>query len=166
MTQKSLAETARLVRWVAIAALLLLVGAFAAYRLGLDLGPSVEVRGKSAEAPDHAAWGADLAALLFAIALVQLIRLLGRLGMGEMFAPSVTGAVRSFAFWLMLSAIVAIVAPPLIGLIGGLGGSAHRIEIRLDLRDVMFVIAALVLFLLARMLDEAARLDRELKEFV
>ena len=49
---------------------------------------------------------------------------------------------------------------------GGLGGSAHRIEIRLDLRDVMFVIAALVLFLLARMLDEAARLDRELKEFV
>ena len=154
-----------MVRWVAIAALLLLVGAFTAYRLGLDLGPSVEVRGKSG-GPDHAAWGADLAALLFAIALVQLIRLLGRLGMGEMFAPSVTGAVRSFAFWLMLSAIVAIVAAPVIGMAGALGGSAHRIEIRLDLRDVMFVIAALVLFLLARMLDEAARLDRELKEFV
>lgn len=156
-----------MVRWVAVAALLLLIGAFAVYRLGLDLGSSIDVaRSARGASSNHAAWGSDLAALLFAIALVQLIRLLGRLGKGEMFAPSVTGAVRSFAFWLMLSAIVAIVAAPLIGIIGGLGGPGHRVEIRLDIRDVMFVIAALVLFLLARMLDEAARLDRELQEFV
>ena len=158
---------ARLIRWVAIAALLLLVGAFAVSRLGLDLGPSLEVARRShAQGLGAAALAGDLGALLFAIALVQLIRLLGKLGMGEMFAASVTAAVRSFAFWLMLSAVVAIVGPALAALIGGFGGSVHRIELRLDLRDVMFVIAALVLFLLARMLDEAARLDRELKAFI
>ena len=167
MAQKSLAKTAQLIRWVAVAALLLLVGAFAVSGLGLDLGPSVEVaRRPHGDRTPIAGVAASIAVLLFAIALVQLIRLLGRLGQGELFAPSVTGAVRSFAFWLMLSAVVALAATPLAGLIGVVGGSSDRIELRIDLRDVMFLIAALVLFLLARMLDEAARLDRELKEFV
>ncbi len=167
MAQQSLAESARLVRGITIAALILLVAAFAVSRFGFDLGPSVAVIRRSHSAGFSLAGAiGDLGVLFFAIALVQLIRLLGRLGSGDMFAPAVTRAFRSFAFWLMLSAVTALAGPPLAGLIAALGGGTHRIEFRIDLRDVMFVIAGLVLFLVSRMLDEAARLDAELKEIV
>lgn len=150
-----------------MAALVLLIAAAAVSRFNLDLGPWIAVVRRSQPA-EYSLAGAvgDLGVLFFAIALVQLIRLLGRLSSGDLFAPAVTSAFRSFAFWLMLSAIIAMAGPPLAGLATALGGGGHRIEFRIDLRDVMFVIAGLVLFLVARMLDEAARLDRELKEIV
>ena len=47
-----------------------------------------------------------------------------------------------------------------------LGGGGHRIELRIDLREVMFVIAGLMLFFVARMLHEAAKLDSELREIL
>lgn len=167
MRQKSLAETAQYVRWLAIALLAILVAAFIVSRVGLDLGSSVSVvRRSHFSGQTIASVVPDLSALFFAVALVQLIRLLGRLGSGELFAPGVTGAFRSFAFWLMLSAIVAIAGPPLAGAVATLSESQHRIAILIDLRDIMFLIAGLVLFLVARMLDEAARLDAELREIV
>jgi hypothetical protein len=36
----------------------------------------------------------------------------------------------------------------------------------IDIRQLSYVIAALVLFLIARMLDEAARIEAELREIV
>lgn len=167
MRQKSLAETARIVRWVVIAFLLVLIAAFIVSRVGLDLGSAISVvRRTHLSGQSVASLVPDLSALFFAVALFQLIRLLGRLGSGELFAPGVTGAFRSFAFWLMLSAIVAIAGPPIAGLIAIPAGGGHRVAILIDLRDIMFLIAGLVLFLVARMLDEAARLDAELREIV
>ena len=167
MVQKTLSAHARALRWIAIAALLLLVSAFAVSRLGIDLGQSVEVvRRSHVSSLSLPGAAADLSVLLFAIALVQLIRLLGRLESGEMFAAPVTGAFRSFAFWLMLSAIVAIAGPPLTALLAPRGGDVHRLEVPIDLHNVMFLITGLVLFLVARMLDEATRVDTELKEIV
>lgn len=167
MSQKSFAGHARFLRWIAIVALLLLVAAFAVSRIGIDLGPSIEVVSR-AHAGGFSLPGlaADLSVLLFAIALVQLIRLLGRLGMGELFAPAVTAAFRAFAFWLMLSAVVAIAGPPLAAIASTIGSRVHHVEVPIDLRNVMFLITGLVMFLVARMLDEAARLDSELKEIV
>jgi Protein of unknown function (DUF2975) len=165
MKQKTLIESARIVRWAAIAALVLLISAFIVSRLGLDLGPNVQVVRRT-HASGHLGAAGDLSALFFAVALVQLIRLLGRLSSGELFAPAVTSAFRTFAFWLMVSAIAGIAAPPIASLMAETTGQAHRIEFRIDLRDVMFLVAGLLMFLVARMLDEATRLDAELKEIV
>lgn len=156
-----------MVRWFAIAALVLLIVAFAIARLGIDFGPQLIVVHRS-HAPGTTAVGliSDLAVLLFAISLVQLIRLLGRLSSGTMFAPSVTGAFRTFAFWLMLAAVVAIGGPLVAGTAAAVLGEAHPVEVRINLRDVMFVIAGMVMFLVARMLDEAARIEAELEEIV
>lgn len=156
-----------MLRGVSVAALLLLVAAFAVARLDIDLGQSLEVarrsHGGGAALPGLAA---DISVLLFGIALVQLIRLLGRLGSGELFAAPVTRAFRAFAFWLMLSAITAIAGPPLAAVLAPRNGALERIEVPIDLHNIMFLITGLVLFLVARMLDEAARVDTELKEIV
>ena len=167
MSQKTLSAHARVLRWIAIAALLLLVGAFAVSRLGIDLGQSVDVVRRS-DVPSLSLAGvaADLSVLLFAVALFQLIRMLGRVESGELFAAPVTGAFRSFAFWLMLSAILAIAGPPIAAILVAQGSEVHRVEVPIDLHNVMFLITGLVLFLVARMLDEAARVDTELKEIV
>ena len=164
MAQKSIAVAARRVRWFAIIVLVLMAGAFVVARFGLDLGPGLEVARRDHGTDPRAAVAADVAILLFLVALAQLIRLLGRLGAGELFAPAVTGAFRTFAFWLLLSAAAAIAGPLLVGAAGA--GEAQRIELPISVRDVMFLIAGIVMFLIARMLDEAARIAAELDEIV
>ena len=166
MTQKSIAASARRVRWFVIAVVVVIVSAFLIARFGLDLGPQLTV-----VRPTHASDLAgslisDLAVVLFLVSLVQLIRLLGRLSSGEMFAPSVTGAFRAFAFWLLLSAIVAIVGPPVAGAVSAAMGRGHAIEVPIRMRDIMFLVAGMVMFLVARMFDEAARIEAELEEIV
>jgi hypothetical protein len=167
MSRKSIAESARIVRWFAIAALVLILVAFAIVRLGIDLGPQLTVVSRS-HTSEMSAVGliSDLAVLLFVISLVQLIRLLGRLSSGTMFGPAVTGAFRTFAFWLLLAAVVAIGGPLVAGGLSAAFGQSHFVEVRISMRDVMFLIAGMVMFLVARMLDEAARIEAELEEIV
>lgn len=168
MIQKTLAESAKALRVVAIILLIILCGGVVIAGLGLDLGSAVQVRHRSSLGTGVLADGVGaVAALLFAVALIQLIRLLGRIADGELFAAGVTSAFRSFAFWLMLSAIVAIAGPAVAATAAAIGeGGHHPIAIAIDLRDILFLLAGLVMFLVARMLDEAARLDAELREIV
>lgn len=156
-----------MVRWFAIAALVLILAAFAVARLGIDLGPHLTVMRRS-HAVGTSAVGliSDLAVLFFAISLLQLIRLLGRLSSGTMFAPSVTGAFRTFAFWLLLAAIMAIGGPLVAGAASAVFGESPFVEVRVNMRDVMFLVAGMLMFLVARMLDEAARIEAELEEIV
>lgn len=167
MSRRSVADSARVLRLIAIAALALIVIAFVISRLGLYLGPQVMVVRQGHGADSLVAnLATDAGVLLFAVSLAQLIRLLGRLGSGELFGPAVTGAFRTFAFWLLLSAAVAIGGPLLAGLAGALSDASHRAEFRISIRDVMFLVASLVIFLVARMFDEAARIESELEEIV
>jgi len=166
MKQKSLAQAARTIRSIAAIALAVLIVAFAIARIGLDFGPNLLIERRFHDGGWLSGFVSDLSAVFFMVALVQLIRLLGRLSAGELFAPTVTGAFRSFAFWLMLSGIAAIIAPPLAGFAVPNASGVHRIELQIDLRDIMFLIAGLVMFLVARMLDEAARIKAELEEIV
>lgn len=168
MSRRSVADSARVLRLIAIAALALIVIAFVISRLGLYLGPQVMVvrQGHGADSLVANLAATDAGVLLFAVSLAQLIRLLGRLGSGELFGPAVTGAFRTFAFWLLLSAAVAIGGPLLAGLAGALSDASHRAEFRISIRDVMFLVASLVIFLVARMFDEAARIESELEEIV
>ena len=72
---------------------------------------------------------------------------------------------RAFAFWLLLVAIVWIVAP----IAGGTrwpAGEARRIEFTLQLRDLLTLGVALILFLVARLLERARAIDEEMREIV
>lgn len=166
MSQKSIAESARMLRWLVIAALALTILAFLVSRAGLYLdGHVLIVRQAEADGP-AARIVADAAVVLFVVSLVQLIRLLGELSSGKLFAASITRAFRSFAFWMLMSALVAIVGTPLASALSAAATGTFQLELKISLRDVMYLIAGLVMFLIARMLDEAARLDSELKEIV
>ena len=101
---------------------------------------------------------------LFAIALWRLSAMLGLLASGERFTAPVAAAFRSFALWLLLAALAQILVPLVVAVAGG--GSGGRVAMVFDLREAFAVIAALVLFLVARMLEEAARIDLELREIV
>jgi hypothetical protein len=167
MTQEQFKRSAARLQLVVIVLLALLAAAFAINRLGIDLPSWLQIRrhgaGTGAAAPH---WLLDLSMLLFLIALAQLALMLGRLRRGEVFTVGVTAAFRAFASWLLASAALAVAAPLLTAAATVLAGGSDRVPIFLDFRQLSYVIAALVLFLIARMLDEAARIEAELREIV
>jgi hypothetical protein len=167
MKQKQFKRSAARLQLVVIVLLAIAAAAFAINRLGIDLGPWLQIRrhgvGAQTAAPE---WVVDLSMLFFLIALVQLARLLGRLRRGEVFTAGVTAAFRAFAAWLLASAVVAVAAPLATAATATLAAGSARIPMLIDIRQLSYVIAALVLFLIARMLDEAARIEAELREIV
>ena len=167
MKQEQFKRSAARLQLVVVLLLAIATAAFAIDRLGIDLGSWLQIRrhgaGPQAAAPG---WSLDLSMLLFLVALAQLARLLGRLRRGEVFTAGVTVAFRAFAFWLLASALVAVVAPLLTAAIAVPASGSSRIPMLIDIRQLSYVIAALVLFLIARMLDEAARIEAELEEIV
>ena len=148
--------------WIFWACILL---AYAVGRFGLTFGV-VEVQAHSV-AGDPPAFMvlADVSILLLSVALYQLTKMLGAIAEGDLFSARVVKAFRSFAFWLLLVALVWIVAPVVAVLLAG-PGDAHRMEFRLQMRDVLTVGIALILFLVARLLERARTVDEELREIV
>ena len=57
--------------------------------------------------------------LLLSVALYQLTKMLGAIAEGDLFSARVVRRFRAFAFWLLLVALVWIVAPMLGGPAGG-----------------------------------------------
>ena len=58
-----------------------------------------------------------------------------------------------------------VVAPIATALLAG-PTDAHRLEFRLQLRDVLTIGVALILFLVARLLERARAIDEEMREIV
>jgi hypothetical protein len=168
MKQDLFKRSAARLQLVVVGLLAIAAAAFAIDRLGIDFGPWLQIRRHGAGAQVAAApeWALDLSILLFLIALAQLARMLGRLKRGEVFTAGVTTAFRSFAAWLLASAVVAVAAPLIAAVTTTAPGGSGRIPMLIDIRQLSYVIAALVLFLIARMLDEAARIEAELREIV
>lgn len=167
MKHERIKRSAARLQLVVILLLVIAAAAFAIDRLGIELGSWLQIR-RHGTAPQAIApgWSLDLSMLLFLIALAQLARLLGRLRRGEVFTVGVTAAFRSFASWMLASAVVAVAAPLLAAATTGAASGSLRIPLLIDIRQLSYVIAALVLFLIARMLDEAARIEAELREIV
>jgi hypothetical protein len=60
---------------------------------------------------------------------------------------------------------VWVVAPVAAVLLAGPSGG-HRLEFKLQLRDILTIGVALILFLVARLLERARTVDEELREIV
>jgi hypothetical protein len=161
----SIARSAARLRWAVFAAMAVAVFLYAAARFGLQFGEMrIEYHGQGAD-PASARTIADASMLLLLVALFRLTQMLGRIAAGELFSAGVIGRFRSFAFWLMLAALFRLFAPAASALLGVAQGG-RGLEIRIDFRDVLTVGVTLVLFLLARLLERARRLEEEIREFV
>jgi hypothetical protein len=162
-TNEGISRSAARLRWAVFAALVLMVSLYAAARLGLDVGGAhIEYR---AHGPANLAWlVADGSMALLVVALLQLTEMLRRIASGALFSSAVVRSFRGFALWLLLMALFELLAPIVLQL--GTAGRSHRLEMAIDFRLVLTVGITLLLFLLARLLERARRLDEEMREFV
>lgn len=165
MGTSDISNSARRLRWAVWIFWGCIVAAYAAGRFGLSLDYlSVRARA-SVEDAGPLMITADITILLLSVALWQLSRMLGAIAQGDLFTARVVAAFRAFAFWLLLVALVWIVAP-LVGVLFAGPGDAHRLEFKLQLRDILTVGVALILFLVARLLERARTVDEELREII
>lgn len=159
-------RTANSLRWAVWIFWLCVVAAYLAARFGLGLSGAVEVRAHSSAGDVGAPMVvADISILLLSVALYQLNRMLGAIAEGDLFSARVVGSFRSFAFWLLMVSLVWVIAPILAVLLVGPDDS-HRLEFKLQLRDILTIGIALILFLVARLLERARIIDEEMREIV
>ena len=148
--------------WIFWAGILL---AYAVGRFGLTFGVvQVQAHSSAGDAPSFMLIS-DVSILLLSVALYQLTKMLGAIAEGDLFSARVVQAFRAFAFWLLLVALVWIVAPVAAVLLAG-PDDGSRLEFRIQMRDVLTVGIALILFLVARLLERARTVDEELREIV
>jgi len=166
MQNSPIARTARLLRFAVLIAMLLVVAIYLAGRFGIAAGP-VRVESALFRVGGIGPWIADLAIILFTLALWQLAKMLSAIASGPIFAPPVTASFRNFALLLFLSTLVDVLALPLIAVIQATAGPGHAaIALKFELRDLMLLAGSLFLFLLARMMDQARAYEAELEEIV
>jgi len=104
---------------------------------------------------------------LLTVGLIHLIRMLRRLESGELFSPRVTQDLRAFTLFALLSAVVSTIGSPAIRLIATLRqGGASQLTLGADSGDIWLLLFTALLFLVARLLDEAVRIVDDHKQIV
>lgn len=165
MNNVAIARSARRLRLVVLAGIVLIIAVYLLGRFGPQVGP-VRVEAHA----DVSGWEGraliDLTLLLFVIALVRLAQMLSAVADGPLFGPRVTRAFRGFAFWLFVATLVGAAGGPVIAVAREVADGGGRIELMFELRDLLMLAGALFLFLLARMLEQARTLETELEEIV
>ena len=74
--------------------------------------------------------------------------------------------MRSTFFLLMIMALVDVVADPAIAVVQTMKAGGGRTALAFELRDLLMLVGALFLFLLARMLEQARTIEAELEGIV
>jgi len=163
-TNDDISRSASRLRWAVISAMAVMTLLYIAGRFGLQVGSArIEYRTHGPDIP-AARMLADFLLLLLLVALFRLTQMLGRITSGEFFSAAVIGHFRGFAFWLLLMALLGLVGPVVVGLIGPPAHGRYMFAIKYD--GIITVGVTLVLFLLARLLERARRLEEENREFV
>jgi hypothetical protein len=163
-------RAARRLRFATIAAIVLLEAAILAGILVLlsDARTSLPVLvvDETGLPPWPSAGLLFLFGLLIGLALFRLVRLLARVERGAAFGAA--GDLRGFALWLLVALLVSIIGPPVVqaGLAAGGGGASHRIQFSLDNGEALMLLVAGLLFLVARLLDQAQALAEDHEQIV
>jgi hypothetical protein len=107
-------------------------------------------------------------ALCMAVALVQLALLLGRLERGELFSMGVTHRLRQFALFALLASVLAsVVAPLVLFFLPSCAAAAPcPRRVMIDIRGLWTLVISLVFFLVARILDEARRIEEDHRQII
>jgi len=165
MNNPTIERSARRLRMLVWAGIALILTVYALSLFGSRLGPvRVETHVDFEGWPGRAL--IDLTLLLFVIALLRLAQMLRSVAEGPLFGPRVTRAFRGFAFWLFLAALLNAIARPVVAMVQLIGSRGGQTELQFELRDLLMLLGALFLFLLARMLEQARAIETELEEIV
>ena len=163
-SQAVIARAARWTRWIVV----LLMGATIALQLGAHFVglPHLQLHPAGRSVTGGAI--ALLHGLLMILALVELWLMLRHVEQGELFSAKVTLRLRRFALFTVLAVLSAALLSPLLVLLfpdcAPDGPCVRRFPI--DLRAFWTLVIALIFFLVARILDEARRLEEENKQFI
>jgi hypothetical protein len=114
-------------------------------------------------------WAASIAGILALVtggALVELARMLGRVTPDALFSSAVTKHFRRFACLLMVAAVLRVLLPAAasVWLASHSGVDAVRLEFSGD--DLLSLLPVAVFFFVARLFDEAARLEDDQRSIV
>lgn len=115
------------------------------------------------------AWAAGIAlllAVLSAAALVELARMLGRLQAQALFDAAAIRHFRRFAGLLALTALSRVLLPSLAMLALAWHEGRHSASLTFDGGDLLALLPVAVFFLVARLFDEAARLEDDSRSIV
>jgi hypothetical protein len=169
----ALAKTRRAARWLRWLAIGLIVLVEAGFLLATAMvaGAGGTAGGAvSTGAAELAPWAGATSLLVFGllvgIALVHLVRMLGRIERGALFATA--RELRGFSLWLFLAVLFSILAPPLLQLADAwFGGSgAHRATLTADSDDALMLLITGLLALIARLLEAAQEVADEAAQIV
>ncbi|RAO76113.1 DUF2975 domain-containing protein [Dyella jiangningensis] len=115
-------------------------------------------------------WAAGIAgvlALVTGAALVELARMLGHVQADALFSTAVTRHFRRFACLLTIAAVLRLVLPPVATLLSAWRPGGHvSVQLVFSGDDVFAVLLAAVFFFVARLFDEAARLEDDQRSIV
>lgn len=151
-------------RWAVLVVWVCVVLAYIAGRSGFAAGPlHFETRAASAYRP---ALVGDASVVLMTVALWRVGQMLAAVAAGDYFSSTVIQRLRSFAFWLLLLALLWLAAPIVSELLRDQSGPVRRLAFAFSIRDLLTAGITLILFLVARLLERARQLDEEVREFV
>jgi hypothetical protein len=167
---ESARRAARRLRRMTLAAIVLLgVGtAAAAWILIAGQAPSgvatvVVDSGGLAGVPAAAVLAAT--ALLLAVALSRLAAMLRKVEDGRPFETA--AGLRGFALYLFLAVLASILLPPLIQLaLSAAGAGPRSASLSVGGGELLMMLVTGLLFLVARLLDEAQRVDEDARQIV
>jgi len=106
-----------------------------------------------------------LVGLLVGLALLRLVRMLGRVEAGAPFAAAAD--LRGFALYLFLAVATSVLLPPVIQTaMAAVAGGPHGIRFNLGLGEGLMLLVTGLLFFVARLLDAAQALADEHSQIV
>lgn len=115
-------------------------------------------------------WAAAMALVLAALtsaALVELARMLGKVRPDALFSTALTRHFRRFAGLLVAVALLRLVLPALAAVwLAWRSGPGTAVPLELSSDDVLVLLPAGVFFFVARLFDEAARLEDDQRSIV
>ncbi|RBM06787.1 DUF2975 domain-containing protein [Novacetimonas cocois] len=114
-------------------------------------------------------WACAISVVEVALAvagLAALARMLRAVGDGHVFAPATTGCFRRFALLNLLCAGANIALPPLAQFAIALRARGGHIDLGISDGGLLALLVGVLLFLVARLFDEAARLEEDSRSIV
>ena len=163
MSNAAICRSAKRLRAFVIFLMVVLGGSMAialSTQCGLTLGHvHVQLQQHSSLADSIA--GAGLTVVLIEIALLRLTQMLSSVADGDYYSIGVVRHFRGFAMWLLIAGVVRILA----GMVQPFT-SGPAIMIGIDLQQALTVGLALLLFLLARLLERAREIEQENREII
>jgi hypothetical protein len=144
----------------------LLILAYVAGRFGLAAG-SLRFEAQTATPSLHLPVAAgDVTMVLLSVAMFRLVQMLTAIGASQGLSALAVKAFRGFAFWLFLLALFGLAAPIVPELIRAAAGGDTVYAFPIGVRSVLTALIALILFLVARLLERARVIEEELREIV